>query len=246
MKKLQCLNGNTLKIFAAICMVFDHIGVFFFPFEPFWRIIGRLTFPIFAFMISEGAKYTKNRRKYFLLIFILSAVCQLVYYFFADSLYMCILVTFSISILLIYALDYFKAAMFDPQSTMEKKIFAGGVFLLSGVIAYALNCVFEIDYGFIGCITPLFASIFDFSRVKVSENLKRLDRTELRALTMGLTLLLLAVGVGGVQYYSLLALIPLLLYSGERGRLKMKYFFYIFYPLHLVLLEAIYIFLYYI
>ena len=234
-----------LKIMAAVFMVFDHIGVIFFPFEPFWRIIGRLTFPIFAFMISEGAKYTKNRKKYFLLIFLIGVFCQLFYYFFADSLYMCIFITFSISILLIYALDYFKAAIFDTEATTGRKVFAGGVFICSGVMAYLINEIFMIDYGFIGCTVPLFASLFDFSRVKVSDRLRRLDCIEVRVLTTGMGILLLSIQCGGIQYYSLLALIPLLMYSGKRGRWRMKYFFYVFYPLHLVLLEGIYIFLYF-
>ena len=46
------------------------------------------------------------------------------------------------------------------------------------------------------------------------------------------------------QIYALLALPLLCLYSGERGKVKMKYFFYVFYPLHLVLLEGIYVLVY--
>ena len=109
LEKTRILSGNTLKILAAIFMVIDHIGLMFFPSMIIFRCIGRLSMPIFAFMISEGAKYTKNKLKYFLSVFILAVICQTVYYF-ADggSLYMSILVTFSISILLIYALDYFK------------------------------------------------------------------------------------------------------------------------------------------
>ena len=42
-----------------------------------------------------------------------------------------------------------------------------------------------------------------------------------------------------VQIYALMALPLLLCYSGQRGKWKMKYFFYIFYPVHLVLLQGI-------
>ena len=52
-------------------------------------------------------------------------------------------------------------------------------------------------------------------------------------------LLLLAADTGSVQYWSLLALPLLLCYSGRRGKGNLKYFFYIFYPAHLVVLEAI-------
>ena len=52
-------------------------------------------------------------------------------------------------------------------------------------------------------------------------------------------LLFLAADFGGVQYYSLLAIPLLLLYSGKRGKANLKYFFYIFYPVHLAVLQGI-------
>ena len=113
----KILSGNTLKIIAAIAMLIDHIGMMFFPKAVIFRIIGRLAFPIFAFMIAESAKYTKNKLKHFMLMFSLALVCQVVYYLFDNgSLYMCILVTFSISTLLIYALQRFNKALFKKDA----------------------------------------------------------------------------------------------------------------------------------
>ena len=63
-------------------MAFDHIGVALFPKVAILRYIGRLAFPIFAFMIAEGAKYTRNKVKYFLMIFIIGVICQVFNYFF--------------------------------------------------------------------------------------------------------------------------------------------------------------------
>ena len=65
MKKIRFLSGNMLKVIAAITMTVDHIGVIFFPSSNILRIIGRIAFPIFAFMIAEGCKYTKNKFRYF-------------------------------------------------------------------------------------------------------------------------------------------------------------------------------------
>jgi len=56
---------------------------------------------------------------------------------------------------------------------------------------------------------------------------------------LGAGLMLLGADFGGIQHYALLSLPLLLLYSGKRGKWNMKYFFYIFYPVHLAVLQGI-------
>ncbi len=241
--KYKILSGNMLKIIAAIAMLFDHIGVIFFPSVLVFRMIGRLALPIFAFMISEGAKYTRNKKRHFLMMFGLAVICQIVYFIFDNgSLYMSILVTFSISTLLIYILQGFKKVLFSKnKDTLDKWIW--GLFFGASVIGvYLLNEVLTIDYGFMGCIAPVLASLFDFKDLEVPENLKKLDNNTVRVLCLLPALIGLIIrNVIPVQYFSLLSIPLLLLYSGERGTHKLKYFFYIFYPLHLAMLEGIYI-----
>ena len=104
----RLLSGNALKIIAAVAMVLDHAGLMFFPGNKVLRILGRLAFPIFAFMIAEGCKYTRNRLRYFLQLFILAAVCQIVYFLVDGSMYLSILFTFSSSLLMIFSLQHWK------------------------------------------------------------------------------------------------------------------------------------------
>ena len=66
MKERFGLNGNILKIIAAISMFIDHMGFIFFPNITVFRIVGRIALPIYAFMIAEGCRYTRNKIKYFL------------------------------------------------------------------------------------------------------------------------------------------------------------------------------------
>ena len=232
------LNSNTLKIIAAAAMLIDHIGLIFFPYKPIFRVIGRLAFPIFAFMIAEGCKYTKNRLKYFLTIAVLGVLCQIFYFIFKDSLYMCILITFSLSILIIYSLQYTKKTLLCKKSSVLK-LFSVLVFVFTVVAVYILNLYFEIDYGFWGCMTPVFASIFQHREKNIPARLKHLDNILNNIFCMSICLVIVAVSLKGTQCYSLLALPLLLKYSGEKGEKNMKYFFYIFYPLHLVILNGI-------
>ncbi len=231
------LSGNALKLIAAISMTLDHIGVILFPKIFVFRILGRLAFPIFAFFIAEGCRYTKNRMRYLATLAGMAAVFQIVYYVVTKSLYMSIFVTFSLSVSLIYLLDEWKKSLLNEQTKTWQRLLLAGAFLLALVATYLLNYFFLIDYGFWGCATPLFASLFHGT----GEKLAFLDRLPCRLLAMALPLLGLAFfnPTLSVQWCGLFALPLLLLYSGKRGRYKMKYFFYIFYPAHLVLLYAI-------
>ena len=221
---LRCLSGNTLKLLALITMTFDHVGLELMGnFIPF-RIIGRLAFPLFAYMIAEGCQYTHNKKKYFLGVFLLGLLCQLVYFLAEGSLYQCILITFSLSILLIFSLQWAK----------EKR---GGAWLVpaAGVILTALICYggplllpgtdFAVDYGFWGVLLPVLVSLSKRPGGKLG--------------LTALGLVLVSLYLGGVQWFSLLALIPLALYSGKRGKYKMKYLFYIYYPAHLAVIYLI-------
>ena len=218
------LSGNMLKIIAAIAMTVDHVGVVIFPRMTILRIIGRIAFPIFAFMIAEGCRYTKNKLKYFLCVFGTATICQVVYTIYSQRLYMSILVTFSISILLVYALQYMKKTLRSTTAEYGEKLLSWFIFFFGVVAAFVLNLFVEIDYGFIGCMLPVLASIFE-SEKDLFGFLKRVNINFIRILTFGVGLVFLVLYSGGVMHYALLALVPLLFYSGKRGKLKLKYFF---------------------
>lgn len=225
------LSGNALKLIAAAAMVADHVGLMFFPDLTILRIIGRLAFPIFAFMIAEGCRYTRNRLRYFGMVFGLGAICQIVYFVAMRDTYMSVLITFSLSILVIYAWQNVKAHR-DFLSWMVLGAALLGVWLL--------NQYLTIDYGFHGCMTAVNAALCMPRRGAAPvPGEEKFDNRPTHVALMGISLLMLALDFGGNQWWALLALPLLLLYSGERGKRQMKYFFYIFYPAHLVLLEAI-------
>ena len=215
------LTGNALKLIAALSMTIDHAGMLLFPQYPVLRILGRLAFPIFAFMIAEGCKYTHSRRRYFGNIFTLAVLCQMVYYLVDGSLYLSILCTFSLSILTIFALQDFRR---EP-TTLRGAVFFGAV-----AAVYLLNQFCSIDYGFWGCMVPVFAAL--------PQNTKW-DTPVVSTLLLGIGLVFLGLHFGGNQMYALAAIPLLLCYNGKRGKWKLKSFFYIFYPAHLVILQLI-------
>lgn len=217
-------NGNHLKLIAAFTMLLDHAAILLFPHVRLLRILGRLTYPIFAYMIAEGCRYTKNRLRYFLMVFGLGAACQLVYYFVSGDTYLNILLTFSCSILLIYTMQEMYRAKNWKMEFLWSVLFAIGIFL-----ALVADKHLTIDYGFWGIMIPVFVS---FAHVRKFPHWASV-------LLLGLGLMLLAADLQGIQYYGLLALPLLLLYNGQRGKCNMKYFFYIFYPVHLAVLQGI-------
>ena len=216
------LTGNALKLLAALFMTIDHIGVVLFPRVLMLRIIGRLALPIFAYMIAEGCKYTRNRKKYFGMIFILATVCQIVYFLVDGTLYLSILYTFSLSILTVYAMQNLK-----NRGTTASCL----LFLLTVSAVWVLNLIFTIDYGFWGCMLPVFAAVFHSTKK---------DRLPVSIGMLGIGLVLLSLDLGdSIQILSLGSLPLLLCYNGRRGKWNLKYFFYIFYPVHLAVIQCI-------
>jgi hypothetical protein len=70
------LSASTLKIIACVFMVIDHIGVIILPDLLILRVLGRLSYPIFAYFLAEGCRYTRNKRKRFLLVLGLAVLCE--------------------------------------------------------------------------------------------------------------------------------------------------------------------------
>lgn len=219
------LSGNQLKLLAMVAMTVDHVGMLLFPQQQILRVIGRLAFPIFAYMIAEGCRYTRSYGRYLGTMAAVAAVCQIVYLMAMNSLYQCILVTFSLSVLLILLYKYAT----QRRTFLSWLALSGGiclVFFLTEILPGMLpETDYAIDYGFWGVLLPLL--------VYIGKNKwQKLSLCALVLLAMGNTL-------GGIQLWSLLTLPLLALYNGQRGKWKMKYFFYIYYPLHLVVIYMI-------
>ena len=224
------LNNNQLKLLAMVFMLCDHVGKALLPQWLPLQILGRLAMPIFAYMIAEGCRYTRGKTRYFLQLFLLAVGCQMVYFFAMGSLYQSILVTFSLSVVLTFSIDRFRQRK-DMLSGVLLLLCAAGVFVLCvGLPRWLTGTDYQVDYGLFGVLLPV--AVY-FAPTKFTK------------LTFAAgALICIALTFAGLQWYSLLALPLLALYNGQRGKQKLKYLFYIFYPAHLALIYLIGLLLY--
>jgi len=210
------LTANQLKLLAMATMTVDHIGVQLFPGVLWLRMIGRLAMPVYAWMIAEGCAHTRSRTRYLLQLGGMALLCQLVYFFAMHSLFQCILVTFTLSVLVIMAID-----SGSPWKAALALCFA----LFLTVFLPQLLPGFAVDYSIWGVLLPVAVYLADTHRHKL--------------LAAAILLAGLALDFGGVQWLGLAALLPLACYGGTRGKANIKWLFYLYYPLHLAVIYGI-------
>ena len=108
-KKIQVLNSTHLKLIALITMIIDHIGAVLFPQVKVLRMIGRLAFPIYAYLIGEGCIYSKNKPKYLIKVGITYIVYEIVSYLVrGDAHNICVLYGFICAILSVIIIEWAK------------------------------------------------------------------------------------------------------------------------------------------
>ncbi|MCH5267703.1 MAG: hypothetical protein J1E62_05090 [Lachnospiraceae bacterium] len=210
------MDGSTLKWIALITMLIDHIGFVFFSrgdnilfvVYTVCRQIGRISFPLFCFLLVEGFCHTRDVKKYILRMTGFAFLAEIPF----DLLFrgkivkldaQNVLFTFVLGLVTLLLVK--KNALWDIKTILT--------FLVMGGLAY----FFRVDYTWFGIALIL---VFYYFRERPWE----------RTMVAGAFLIWEPV--------SLLALLPIACYNGERGK-GGKYFFYWFYPLHLLVLWMI-------
>jgi hypothetical protein len=137
------------------------------------------------------------------------------------SLYQSVLVSFTLSIVLIYIVDWAKGTGTIWLALALAVVSLGLAWFLSVELPVVLwRTDYNIDYGFAGIL--LVVGIYYAKR--------RVVKLAMAAVMLAV----LGITFEGIQWYGLFALPLLALYGGERGKHKLKYLFYIYYPAHLV------------
>lgn len=210
------MNSFVLKLFAASFMLIDHIGILFFPEIMIFRILGRISFPIYAFLVVEGFMHTRNIKKYILRIVVFGFISEIPFNMLVSGRILCrenqnVFFTFAIGLVMLWFLSNNVVPMYTNL------IVAVGVLLA---------VLLRTDYSLYGMALIYFFYMFRESRIKY------------------IFFVLVSLLYGGVQRAALLSVVPLWFYNGKVGpefthKNVIKYGFYIFYPLHMLILFGI-------
>lgn len=213
------LSGDALKIIACITMLVDHVGRLFFPSEDIWVIIGRIAFPLFAFLIAVGFIHTKNVFSYMQRLFWFgfgSQIPHMLLMYHAELPYKFnILFTLLFGVIALYI--YTKKTLWISTPLI---IFIGIIMELGGF-----------EYGVYGLILIL-ANFFFLKH-------KNIGATLLAGIHIGYTYIIHSLSFFTRQLFGTLSIPFLFLYNGERGNIIPRSFFYWFYPGHMIFLVII-------
>ena len=216
--KYKLLHQEGLKAIACITMLIDHVGALFFPGTMWLRIIGRIAFPIYCFLLAEGAHYTKNPAKYALRLFIGLLLAEIPF----DLAFYGKITFAKQSVMFTLLLSYL-------MSLCMKKLPLWGKVLAVIPFALAANYL-KTDYGATGVVL---CAVFIIGR----------ELPNAFALqTVGAALTNFSrITVSRIQPYATLAMIPIGLYSGKKctNSKILQWVFYLFYPAHLLILYLI-------
>lgn len=241
MKKKLEFNANHLKLIAIIAMTIDHVADLFypgFPAEPvpiILHLIGRLTAPIMWFFVCEGYHYTRDVKKYMLRLGIFAVISHFAY-------------TFAFGIDPIP----FSSGVFNQTSVMYPLFIAVAVmwlndakpdmnkFLKRAIVFVLIMSAFPADWS---CIAVL--AILGMYR-KRGDLKAQMKEIIIYVLIYGIVSFFFVSKVYALVLVGVLMIYPLLKrYNGEKGKAGwMKWFFYLYYPLHLVIIGIIRILVY--
>ena len=208
------MSGYSLKLIAIVTMLIDHVGLVLFPDIIILRYIGRISFPIFAYLIVEGFIHTSNFKKYVTRIVVFGFISEIPFDLMVsgkviDFKHQNVFFTFAIGLMMLY---------FIKKNTV---LILNNAFLIMGIL---FSVVLMTDYSIygIGLIYIFYVFKYDIAAMFCLSTLVSLIS-------------------GGAQSYAAIATLFLFFYNGERGSYipnnkYVKYIFYAFYPLHMLVL----------
>lgn len=249
------LTAFQLKVIGITLMVCDHIHqMFVMEGAPTWlTMVGRIVAPIFLFLSAEGFYYTRNKLGYLRNLLVGFWVMSVIQFILPrvmpnDNVQLMnnIFGTLFIAVLLMSAIDYLKEGIAHKSS----RKWLTGLLIIIGVIGYGIGTfllfsnpdtvmlavystmvipnIMFVEGGFLLVLLAVFFYLF-----RGNKGLQISALVIVALVSTGFSFQGLLSS--NFQWLMVFAAIPIYWYNGQEGR-KMKWFFYIFYPLHLVIL----------
>ena len=254
----KTFTANTLKLIAILTMFIDHIGAAVIEkimysditlsnrtlnilahIDDGLRGVGRLAFPIFVFMIVEGYTHTSNWKKYLLRLSIFALISEIpfdlafngrIIDFSAQNVFF----TLAIGLAVIAAADYVsqKFVIVEPVEN------AGGLQTKFNVLNMILYVGLSLAVVLLGMfLSTVLHSDYIFAGVGAIFIMYKLQGYG-KEVAFAVAVIFLGVVIGFDELYALVDVLFIAMYNGKKGK-QHKYFFYIFYPAHLLLLSAV-------
>lgn len=247
-RKNEGISADCLKVIAMVTMVIDHTGAVLFPQQELWRVIGRIAFPIYVWLLIMGFVHTSSVQRYIGRMAVFSLISEIPFDL-ALTGTICtfrwqnVFWTLTISLLMLAALKKVLDQMQDERAGGRGNIVLKTALII--LLTMALSEWLHFDYGAAG---PALAAVFYFYA-----------RYQRPSLLTGFCLFCLAflmdpvlngnAGSSLAWYYAvasissecfgILAIPVISRYNGIRKWKRGKYFFYLFYPLHLLILYGL-------
>lgn len=262
----KCLTGFHLKVIAIVSMLIDHIAYITLPYmlgtsynakngsvvydgfkqslliwmadheTLLWTIndvfhwIGRLAFPIFCFLLVEGFLHTKNRGKYAFRLALFALISEIPYDMAFNNCFLTlknnnVFFTLLVGLLMIWGISKTKEWLnkLDEdkmKARWKKLIYIGAVVVFAVAAMFLVSFVFDSSYSESGVLTILILYLL----------------RERKSLAVTISVVMLALlNFSVIELFALPVAILVAMYNNERGP-SMKYFFYVFYPAHLLIL----------
>lgn len=244
------MNGFTLKLLALVLMIIDHCGLVLFAGTSLYlpcRLLGRISFPIYAFLITEGYVHTHSVKKYAgrLLVFAILSEIPFDYAFFRTPFYMGyqnVFFTLVLGLGALVCLDgalgrsgRIKASEMAAGNNGKSELSAGELWEqtmhksnISKILLIVIMIIAELTYTDYGAFGVLIIVLFYLFR---DQKVKCMVSVAAALITYGF--------LGGfyIEGFGAIALIFILLYNGKKGQYPFpSLLFYAAYPFHLLIL----------
>lgn len=242
--KIQKLSQEWLKGIACVTMLIDHLGYIAFPQVLWMRMVGRLAFPIYCFLLTEGMVHTHSRPVYMLRLLLTGILSEfafdLAFYRGFTWEKQSVMVTLLIGAAMLWGMELVKKLLKKPLSMLENKNRYLGILaeaVAMGLVFFPFHYIigrFQSDYGWKGIFL---IAMFAITRRMPLKNLIR-AACMIWLARVSSSLVNFAGVVIRFQLPAVLALVPIALYSGKkltRNR-ALQWSFQLFYPVHLLIL----------